>query len=323
MWFISRALIELLFVAVLAFESSICSVVKCKFEENIVWHNYCCEVTEWWNATYNGRISLIEGSHIEGMFNDDVECLWIENLRTINHFTNDFFLKFKNLHNLVIQSTSLKHLMRGDFILANQLMNVYIRHNPITNLEDYCFYGAHIEETLNLRQNKIRKIAENAFSGLTSLKFLILSFNKIEFLHTNTFSDLSSLKELSLSDNKIRHVHEKLFSKNRHLEVLFLSNNQLKVMNGNAFEYNQRLKNIYIDNNEIEQIKNIENFLVNLEDIETFLFTNNTCASVQIHVYHHAYPPYNHILANCTVKWKEIKNLIFNLHTNFLVDSLN
>jgi hypothetical protein len=73
-------------------------------------------------------------------------------------------------------------------------------------------------------------------------------------------------------------------------------------MNGNVFELNQRLRNIYIDNNEIEQIKSIENFLVNLEHLETFLFTNNTCASVQIHVYHRAFPPYDHILANCAVK---------------------
>lgn len=273
--------------------------MKCKFKEDIVWRGYSCEIQEWLVNNRNARITSFLGHHKPSHSNGDVDTLRIDNVASIDYFTNDVFMKFPNLRNLVIHSTTLEYLMRGDFTLANHLINVFITHNHITVLEDYCFHGAVRVKTLNLRDNKISEIAENAFSGLKTLKYLTLTANDIEFLHAKTFNDQTYMEQLSLSSNRLRHVDEKLFSKNQNLEVLFLDNNHLKVINGNMFQNNQRLKEIYMDNNHIKHITNVQHFLVNMKDLEVAIFTNNTCVNIQIFIIHNLHPPYERVFENC------------------------
>lgn len=245
------------------------------------------------------RITSIEGEHEMSKSNDDVLSLRIENIRTIAYFTNDFFTKFRFLQNLVVHESSLKHLLRGDFAMAENLCHVHITHTELAALEDFVFHGTKMIKTLNLRENKIREIAENAFKGLMTLKFLTLSYNEIHSLHLNVFKDLNALQQLSLSTNKIRHIDERLFSKNRNLRVVFLDNNQLKAINGNMFEYNDKLTEIYMDNNHIKYISNIPRFLVNLKSLEVAVFTANTCVNNTILIMGNFYPPYQELFAKC------------------------
>lgn len=277
-----------------------CTILKCKFKEDFVWQTYSCEVTEWNNENEDyARISAIEGHHFPDYTNDDVLSLRIENTHAIQRFTNDIFSKFKNLRYLVIHSTTLRFLLRGDFVLAKNLMNVHITHNTITMLEDYCFHGADMLKTLNLRENKIKDVKENAFKGLTTLKFLTLTSNEIDSLHTSTFYDQIYLEQLSLSSNKIRHIDERMFSKNRNLEVIFLDNNQLTFISGKIFDNNLKLREIYIDNNHIKHISNVQHFLVNLKDLEVAVFSNNKCIDVMLFIMNRLHPIYKEVFQNC------------------------
>lgn len=264
-----------------------------------MWRGYGCEIKEWSNAYHNARISAVHGEHLDVYSNDDVESIRIENVSEMKYFTNDIFVKFRNLHNLVIHSTSLQQLLLGDFALADRLSNAFITHNHITALEDYCFHGAQKLKMLNLRSNKISFIAEHAFKGLKTLKYLTLTANEIEALHVNTFSEQMYLEQLSLSFNKLRHIDERLLSKNRNLKVLFLDNNHLKVINGNMFQHNRGLREIYMDNNHIKRITHAQNFLVNLKDLEVVILTNNTCVNIQMFIMHKFYPPYERVFENC------------------------
>lgn len=264
-----------------------------------MWRGYCCEVEKWTSGNRNARISGLSGQHLQSRSNSDVDSFRIENFSSIKYFTNDVFIKFTNLHNLVIHSTALQYLMRGDFALSNHLVNVFITHNRIAALEDYCFYGVQRLKTLNLRNNKISEIAENAFRGLKTLKHLTLAANEIEILHSNTFIDQIYLEQLALSSNKLRHIDKLVFSETKNLEVIFLDNNHLEVINGNMFKHNQRLRELYMDNNRIKQITNVQHFLVNLKDLEVAIFLNNTCVNIQIFIMQRFHPPYERVFENC------------------------
>lgn len=258
--------------------------LKCLFENDIVWRKYGCAVKELKSDSRHSRITAVRGQHAMSMSNDDIQSLRIDNITSIDFFTNDFFAKFPHIQNLVIHESSLKHLLRGDFTMAEHLVNIHITHTELAALEDFVFHGTKVLKMLNLRENKIREIAENAFKGLMTLKFLTLSFNEIQSLHPNVFKDLSFLEQLSLSTNRVRHIDESLFSKNRNLEVIFLDHNQLKAINGNMFVRNEKLREIYMDNNHIKHISNIPHFLVNLKSLEVVVFSNNTC--VDSHDFH-------------------------------------
>lgn len=254
---------------------------------------------EFRNENHNSRISSIQGQHAESLSNDDVNSLRIENIRTIEYFTNDFFIKFPHIQHLVIHKTSLKFLLRGDFAVADNLVNILITHSDLTDLENFVFYGTKALKMLNLRENKIRNIEENAFKGMMTLKFLTLSFNDIETLHVNVFKDLTFLEQLSLSSNQIQHIDEHLFNKNRNLETVFLDNNLLKSINGNMFARNENLREIYFDNNHIKHISNIPNFLTNLKNLEVAVFSNNTCVDSMILILNKFYPPFEMIFDKC------------------------
>ena len=274
----------------------------CSFKNDFVWKKYGCEVKELKNDNQNVRITAIQGHHARMRSNDDVNSLRIENIRTIEFITNDFFVKFPNIQSVVIHGVSLKFLLRGDFTMADNLVNIHITQTDLTDLEDYVFHGTKVLKTLNLRENKIHEIAENAFKGLQTLKFLTLSFNEIQSLHVNVFKDLSFLEQLSLSTNKIQHIDEHLFSKNRNLEILFLDHNQLKVISGNMFDRNEKLREIYMDNNHIKHISNVPSFLIHLKDLEVAVFSNNTCVNSMILVMNKFYPPYPTIFSGCSLK---------------------
>lgn len=278
-----------------------CTSLKCKFKEDIVWPVYSCQVTEWIDENENnGRILVVEGQHFPDYTDDDVLSFRLENTNNIQHFTNDIFTKFKNLRYLVIHTTTLRSLLRGDFVLARDLINIHITHNEITVLEDYCFLGTEMLKTLNLRENKIGIVSENAFKGLTTLKYLTLTRNEIESLHSTTFNNQIYLEQLSLSSNKIRHIDEHLFSKNRNLEVLFLDNNLLTFINGRIFDNNLKLREIYMDNNRIKHILNVQHFLVNLKDLEVAVFSNNKCIDIMLFIMNRLHPIYSEVFGNCS-----------------------
>jgi Leucine-rich repeat (LRR) protein len=278
--------------------------VKCKFKEDIVWQHYGCDVQEWPNnANHNhARISAIEGQHLPQRSNEDVYTLRMEGMRGIKYFTNDVFAKFRNLRYLIVHSTSLRYLLRGDFTLASNLMTLHITHNGVTSLEDYCFHGAESLKTLTLRNNKIRDVSEHAFKGLSTLKFLTISHNEIDSLHATTFDDQIYMEQLSLSSNRLRHIDERLFSRNFNLEVLFLDNNHLTVVSGKLFESNLRLRELYMDNNQINRVLKAQQFLVNLKDLQIAVFSNNTCTNAMLLIMSGFHPIYGEVFKNCTAQ---------------------
>ncbi|CRK87808.1 CLUMA_CG001552, isoform A [Clunio marinus] len=290
-------------VGILLITISLCtaSTLKCTFKNDFVFRKYSCVVKELKIENRNTRITFIEGQHEMTKSNDDVECLRVERIQTMEFFTNDFFLKFPNMQNLAIHDGPLKHLLRGDFAMADNLVSIHITHTDVTDLEDYVFFGTKVLKTLNLRENKIRTIAENAFKGLMTLKFLTLSYNEIHMLHMNIFKDLNFLEQLSLGSNKLRHIDENLFSKNRHLEIIFLDNNQLTSISGNMFSRNENLREIYMDNNQIKHVSNIPEFLTNLKQLEVAVFSNNTCVNSMFLITKGFYPPYERIFENCQI----------------------
>jgi hypothetical protein len=268
---------------------------------DFVWHTYSCNVNEWKIENYSDMIiTNVEGQHLPHQTNDNVLTVQIENIHEMLFITNDLFSKFQYLRNIVIHSTSLKTILRGDFTLAHNLMNVHITHNnDVTILEDYCFHGAVMLKTLNLRENKIKDVSESAFKGLTALKFLTLTANVIETLHANTFVDQTYVEQISLSSNRLRDIHPHLFNKNRNLQVVFLDNNQLTYVNGKMFRNNMKLREIYMDNNRIKYIGHVHDFLTYLNHLEVAVFSNNSCVDAMLFIMNDLHPIYADIFKKC------------------------
>jgi Leucine-rich repeat (LRR) protein len=254
----------------------------------------------------NARITSLEGQHVEELSNDDVQCLRIERIATIEYFTNDFFVKFPHIQSLGIHDAPLRFLLRGDFITADNLVNIHITHTNLTELESSVFRGATVLKQLNLRDNQIRVVDKDAFDGLSNLRFLTLSFNRIESLHVDTFKKLGYLEQLSVGWNRIRHIDEHLLSKNVNLQVVFFDHNEISVLRGGMFDRNEKLREIYLDNNHIKHISNVPHFLTNLKELQIAVFVNNTCVDAMFLVSNSFYPPYSAMLANCQSRQRQL-----------------
>jgi hypothetical protein len=264
-------------------ESTSSTLLKCRFQpRDDVWKKYGCVVQVLETENLKSKISSTDGNHYEDRTDADVQTFQIEDSQTIQYFTNDVFLKFSRIQNLVVHSTSLKFLLRGDFSKAKHLVNVFITHNQITELQYDVFYGATIMKSLNLRNNQISEIDENAFLSISRLKYLILSYNKLESLNSKVFEPLPYLDNLSLIGNQIKSIHEKLFSQNQRLQVLYLSENDIETLSGTIFHNNRGLKQVFMDNNRIRRLNHVSVFLSNLKGLEIATFDNNLCVNVTI-----------------------------------------
>jgi Leucine rich repeat len=260
-------------------DSIAANLLKCKFQiRDVVWQKYSCVIEEFKTDFWNWKVSSISDNHYESRADDDVQTLTIEKSETFQYFTNDLFVKFSRIQNLLVHSTNLEYLLPGDFENAQHLTNAHL----LTELPNNVFHGARVLKSLNLSNNRIRQIDDDAFKSISLLKNLVLSFNEIKKLNVNLFQKLTYLDSLSLSGNQIRSIHETLFRGNRNLRVLFLSDNRIKTFNGRVFKHNKRLQAIYMDNNRIQRISEKSTFLSHLDDLEIAAFDNNICVNTTI-----------------------------------------
>lgn len=259
------------------------TLLKCKYQtRDFVWQKYCCVVEELRTDNQTTKVTSVSGNHYESHSDEDVQTLTIENSLTIPYFTNDLFLKFPRIRNLLVVETNLEFLLRGDFENAKYLSNAHISHNLLKTLPNDVFHGANMLKSLNLRNNDIREIDDDAFKSISLLKYLLLSFNKITSLKINLFKELTYLEQLSLAGNQIKSIHSNQFNKNRNLRVLFLSENHIRTFNGKVFKHTTQLRQLYMDNNQIQRISEASTFLNHLEHLQIAAFDNNKCVNTTI-----------------------------------------
>lgn len=169
---------------------------------------------------------------------------------TVLYLSNEIFLQFPSLEELIIRGVSLKEM--------------HVKS----------FEGAKSLKTFRAELNHLRKVKNSTFVNAKNLLAISLRGNYIEYIEENAFEGLNLLKKLSLGQNSIKKLPVHLLRNTPTLEILFLNNNQIKVFNLNLFKNTKQLKWLFIEQNKLEVIKGSTKHIKNLK-IANFL--ENIC----------------------------------------------
>jgi Leucine-rich repeat (LRR) protein len=119
------------------------------------------------------------------------------------HVPLDIGVHFGGIENLVIHTSSLRFLKRGDF-------------TKMTGLE-----------VLNFYNNKIESIPRDAFHDLRNLRHVDMARNRLAELHSELFLVAQNLRVLEMSDNVIEKIPDNFFQGKTKIWRVNFNNNSI------------------------------------------------------------------------------------------------
>jgi hypothetical protein len=136
-------------------------------------------------------ITKVEGEHLEGKKNEDVETLNIDNA-IFHSIPRNFEFFFPNLKGLRIVHAKIRTLESDDFRAFPSLKVLCLWGNELTTLDSDIFTNTPDLEVINFGANYIKHIGPNFFEPLTKLTTAFFDENPC-INHTKP-NDIASLK---------------------------------------------------------------------------------------------------------------------------------
>jgi Leucine-rich repeat (LRR) protein len=160
------------------------ATLKCTFEYRswgIVGEIYICTVED--NGIFDGSrvtIDRIEGEHIDGKTNADVQGFSIEEIPNVNYIPEGLEESFPNLISIDIMSAQLKEIKQTDVKKFPKLIRLDLSNNNIKIIEKDLFkYNPQLREIF-FGYNEISHIDPEVFNHLNQLEYLWLQRNKCQ-----------------------------------------------------------------------------------------------------------------------------------------------
>ncbi|KAJ6642103.1 Leucine-rich repeat-containing protein 15, partial [Pseudolycoriella hygida] len=188
-----------------------------------------------------------------------------------------FFPNLKAIQ--VVESASLKIVMKQSFLLMNNLEELKFSSPKISlvdddslsylpNLKLFILVNAQVRtlgeklfekndklENVFLESNQLlQNLPGKLFHKNPQLELISFRNNSLKHIDENTFAFNDILREVSLSSNKLSHLPENLFKNNLQLEKLDVSQNLLQTLDESIFEFNGKLRQILLSSNRLELI---------------------------------------------------------------------
>jgi len=146
---------------------------------SILGNIYWCNVQNLDNITSldAAQIDSINGTHLAGFNNDNVEAIQVLSKGQIHYFPRGLNTIFKNLKGIRIENAGLKELHQSDLKVFPKLVQFWLFGNSLEILEENLFEFNPDLEFISLWANKISHIDPNVFAKLTKLRYLYLFGN--------------------------------------------------------------------------------------------------------------------------------------------------
>ncbi|CAG9809797.1 unnamed protein product [Chironomus riparius] len=138
--------------------------------------SYICRVTAFNRIASTGRVMSIQGTHLEGRSNIDVNTLIVVDQK-IENFPRHLYNYYPNLKSISVISCGLKTLSKVDLTGCKRIEKLMLNGNLITSIDSDVFEHAQNLETISFFKNRISFVPDNAFDGLKKLKNVNLEVN--------------------------------------------------------------------------------------------------------------------------------------------------
>lgn len=161
---------------------------------------------------------------------------------------------FKYIRVLYLNKCKIQYIQNSTWIGLEALHTLILERNQISHLEDGLFSPLHGLQYLDLSQNYLININNKSFQGLKHLKTLILRNCKITVIRSYNFINLQNLKYLDIRGNIISRIKLKYFYGLNRVETLLLSDNKIHSIESNSLQDLSSLKILTLAKNYIYRI---------------------------------------------------------------------
>lgn len=190
--------------------------IECKFLNAS--SSYACNVVDLTVENENTMIKEVNGVHLRGKSNADVNELTIVD-QNVQHIPVDFGKFFQSLKKIIVKKSKLTTVDENSFDLMTNVVEVVIVENDLTFLNDETFQKLKNSlEIIDLSDNKISRIDKKTFHNLKKLKMLNLKGNKLQNLSSDVFNHNVNLVELRLNQNDLKSIGAHLMNNLRSLK---------------------------------------------------------------------------------------------------------
>lgn len=191
---------------------------------------------------------MIEGVHLQGRSNADVEVLFTMN--SVLHFVPlQIFDTFLNLKQIIIHNAELTAL-HFPWRNCESLTTIRFSDNNLPYIAGSIFEACSNVTTLSLLNSQIQQIDQMAFNQLYNLETLVIEQNTILSLHPDTFETVPNLQTLSLQNNNLGRIHSRLLLPLHGLTTINFNGNYIEIIEPVTFINLPLLREIHMDNNQ-------------------------------------------------------------------------
>lgn len=220
------------------------ATISCRYQAPTGLTGYTCNLNIH-NPNGHNDFTNVEGEHLEGFGNSDVQRLYITYQNTSN-IPSIICEQFPNILDLIIGSSHVRTLDDGSFAGCGQLEFLMVSGNLIQSLPQNIFtQNSHLQVTI-LDDNRIEQISNNVFAG-TNVSYIDLGKNTLTFFNPNWFSGIEDTLEVLLLDyNRIIGFSSFVFDRFVNLRELDISVNEGTNIYGQAFFGLNNLRRLHI-----------------------------------------------------------------------------
>ncbi|CAG9811906.1 unnamed protein product [Chironomus riparius] len=219
--------------------------ISCSYQAPTGLSGYTCNLNIH-NPNGHNDFTNVDGEHLEGFGNADVERLYITYQNTTN-IPSIICEQFPNILDLIIGSSHIRSLDDGSFAGCSRLEFLMVSGNEIQSLPQNIFSQNSNLEVAILDDNRIEQISNDVFAG-TRLSYIDLGKNSLTFFNPNWFSGIEDTLEVLLLDyNRILGFSSFVFDRFVNLRELDISVNKGTVLYGQVFFGLSSLRRLYMN----------------------------------------------------------------------------
>lgn len=158
----------------------------------------------------NKALTGVEGAHIYGRTNSEVDVLYMSSFRRIEYLPLNICKFFNNLKKFDLHGGSILEIKKETFNGCDLITEIVISSSRLTSLEQNLLADMPKLEVFALKYTKIEYLHEDFFKNNLKLKKLELDENQLRVINSN-FDPLTSLTTLSVLSNpcvNLAHLRE-------------------------------------------------------------------------------------------------------------------
>lgn len=194
----------------------------------------------------------IDGIHLEGFTNDDVDTVYIGGGFTTN-IPRIICDTFPNLYEVDFFNAGLTGIDDNAFSGCSQLGRIFLSYNRISSISENAFVNLREVTYIHLGDNLLTTIPENLFANQQNVTDLILSYNFFTEIPAGLFRPLENLQTMYLGNLNLTSINNQWFTANSRLTYLYLGHNRI-TLSANMFSGIESVRAISLAFNQLSEI---------------------------------------------------------------------